>query len=106
MLGAALRQVTGLMIEALQARIQLAEHDWRELRAQLLRRGLLLGLVMLSLAFVGVAVQAWIVVQWWAAAGPASLLLLAAAWGFFALCAGLLLTLDLKASGWAVLRRR
>lgn len=94
------------MIEALQARIQLAEHDWRELRAQLLRRGLLLGLLLLSLAFLGAALQAWVVMQWWTVAGPASLLLLAAAWGFLALCTGLLLTLDLKASGWAVLRRR
>jgi len=104
--GAGLRQLTGLMVEALQARIQLAEHDWRELRAQLLRRGLLLAMTMLCLAFLGVALQAWIVMHWWTVAGPASLLVLAAAWGLLAVFTALLLTLDLKASGWAVLRRR
>ena len=94
------------MIEALQARIQLADHDWRELRAQLLRRGLLLAFGLLGLAFVGVALQAWVVVHWWAAAGPAILLLLAALWLVLASCIGLMLILDLKASGWAVIRRR
>jgi|LauGreDrversion4_2_1035121.scaffolds.fasta_scaffold1272612_2 hypothetical protein len=94
------------MIEALQARIQLADHDWRELRAQLLRRGLLLAFGLLGLAFVGVALQAWVVVYWWAAAGPAILLLLAALWLVLASCIGLMLILDLKASGWAVIRRR
>ena len=106
LLGAGLRQFTGLMIEALQARIQLADHDWRELRAQLLRRGLLLAFGLLGLAFMGVALQAWVVVYWWAAAGPAILLLLAALWLVLASCIGLMLILDLKASGWAVIRRR
>lgn len=106
LLGAGLRQFTGLMIEALQARIQLAEHDWRELRAQLMRRGLLIAFGLLSLAFTGVALQAWVVVHWWAAAGPGLLLLMAAVWFVLALCIGLMLILDLKASGWAVIRRR
>ena len=106
LLGAGLRQFTGLMIEALQARIQLADHDWRELRAQLLRRSLLLAFMLLGLAFLGVAVQAWVVVQWWAVAGPGALLVIAAVWFVLALCIGLMLMLDLKASGWAVIRRR
>lgn len=106
LLGAGLRQFTGLMIEALQARIQLAEHDWRELRAQLMRRGLLLAFALLAMAFMGIALQAWVVVHWWAAAGPGLLLLMAAVWFVLALCIGLMLILDLKASGWAVIRRR
>jgi uncharacterized membrane protein YqjE len=106
LLAAGLRQFTGLMIEALQARIQLAEHDWRELRAQLLRRGLILALALLCLGLCAVALQAWIVVRWWEQAGPAALLVIAALWGLAALCAILLLTLDLKASGWAVVQRR
>jgi uncharacterized membrane protein YqjE len=106
LLAAGLRQFTGLMIEALQARIQLAEHDWRELRAQLLRRGLILALSLLSLGFAAVAVQAWVVVRWWEQAGPAALLVIAALWGLAALSALTLLTLDLKASGWAVVQRR
>jgi uncharacterized membrane protein YqjE len=106
LLAAGLRQFTGLMIEALQARIQLAEHDWRELRAQLLRRGLILALALLCLGFAAVALQAWIVVRWWDQAGPAALLVIAALWGLGVLCALALLTLDLKASGWAVVQRR
>jgi len=106
LLSAGLQQFIGLMIEALQARIQLAEHDWRELRAQLMRRGLLLAMGLLALAFLGAALQAWVVVHWWAAAGPAILLLLAALWLVLALCIMLMLILDLKVSGWSIIRRR
>jgi uncharacterized membrane protein YqjE len=106
LLSAGLRQFTGLMIEALQARIQLAEHDWRELRAQLLRRGLILAMALLCVGFSAIALQAWVILHWWEQAGPAALLVVAAIWGVAALCAVLLLVLDLKASGWAVVQRR
>jgi len=61
---------------------------------------------LLALAFLGAALQAWVVVHWWAAAGPAILLLLAALWLVLALCIMLMLILDLKVSGWSIIRRR